>query len=579
MRTKRWGKLLSYYEPYKKELFLDMLFSIIHSVSVTSIPFLIKYTTTNIMNFQKDEAFRILSLVALSILTLFIIIALCQRYIRYQGNMLAVKVESDIKTDIFKHFQKQDFSFFDERRVGGLMSNITNDAYKLTTLIKQVPETILDFMIRLIGTGTILFMVSPGFGIITFDILMLLFSIAIYFIPKIQRNIEKSRGVFSELTSNLEERLSGIKTVKSFANEDKEILKFKDDVNTYLKTKRISLKLSGTAEAIVDPILIGLIPIITIIAMFFVLSEKFTVGDLIVFMLYADILIGPLFNIFALMEEFNEGAVGFKKIFDVLSTSPDINDFPNAISLEKVIGNIEFKNVYFKYKSGKQVFKNLNLKINAGEYVALVGPSGVGKSTLCNLIPRFYDATEGKILIDGQPIKNVKLKSLRQNIGFVSQDIFLFSGSVMENIRYGKLDASEEEIIEAAKNAHAHEFICNLEKGYDTYIGERGAKLSGGQKQRIAIARVFLKNPPILIFDEATSSLDNESERLIQKSMEKLTKNRTTIAIAHRLSTIKNVKRILVLDGSGIAEGSTHEELLNKNGIYAQFYNSQFQKF
>lgn len=369
MRTKRWGKLLSYYEPYKKELFLDMLFSIIHSVSVTSIPFLIKYTTTNIMNFQKDEAFRILSLVALSILTLFIIIALCQRYIKYQGNMLAVKVESDIKTDIFKHFQKQDFSFFDEQRIGGLMSNITNDAYKLTTLIKQVPETILDFMIRLIGTGTILFMVSPGFGIITFGILILLFSIAIYFIPKIQRNIEKSRGVFSELTSNLEERLSGIKTVKSFANEDKEILKFKDDVNTYLKTKRISLKLSGTAEAIVDPILIGLIPIITIIAMFFVLSEKFTVGDLIVFMLYADILIGPLFNIFALMEEFNEGAVGFKKIFDVLSTSPDINDFPNAISLEKVIGNIEFKNVYFKYKSGKQVFKNLNLKINAGEYV------------------------------------------------------------------------------------------------------------------------------------------------------------------------------------------------------------------
>ncbi len=579
MKTKKWKKLLFYYKPYKKELFLDILFSIIHSVSVTSIPLLIKYATTNILNFEKDKAFRSLSLITVGIVGLFIVIAFCQRYIKYQGNMLAVKIESDIKTDIFKHFQKQDFSFFDERRTGGLVSNITNDAYNLTTLIKQVPETILDFMIRLIGTGIILFMVSPTFGIITFGILIFLFSIAIYFIPKIQRNIEKSRGVYSELTSNLEERLSGIKTVKSFANEDKEISKYNNDINTYLKTKKISLKLSGTAEAIVDPILIGLIPIITIIAMFFVLNEKFTVSDLIVFMLYADILIGPLFNIFALMEGFNEGAVGFKRIFDVLLISPEITDSHDTVDLKKVNGNIKFKNVSFHYRSGRKVFKNLSLEINAGEYVALVGPSGIGKSTLCNLIPRFYDVTEGEILIDNVPIKNVRLKNLRQNIGFVSQDIFLFSGSVMDNIHYGNLDASEEEIIEAAKRAHAHEFIFKLEKGYDTYIGERGTKLSGGQKQRIAIARAFLKNPPILIFDEATSSLDNESEKLIQKSMEKLAKNRTTIVIAHRLSTIKNTKRILILDESGITEEGTHEELLNKNGIYAQFYNLQFQKF
>lgn len=579
MKTKKWKKLLFYYKPYKKELFLDILFSIIHSVSVTSIPLLIKYATTNILNFEKDEAFRSLSLITIGIVGLFIVITFCQRYIKYQGNMLAVKIESDIKTDIFKHFQKQDFSFFDERRTGGLVSNITNDAYNLTTLIKQVPETILDFMIRLIGTGIILFMVSPTFGIITFGILIFLFSIAIYFIPKIQRNIEKSRGVYSELTSNLEERLSGIKTVKSFANEDKEISKYNNDINTYLKTKKISLKLSGTAEAIVDPILIGLIPIITIIAMFFVLNEKFTVSDLIVFMLYADILIGPLFNIFALMEGFNEGAVGFKRIFDVLLISPEITDSHDTVDLKKVNGNIKFKNVSFHYRSGREVFKNLSLEINAGEYVALVGPSGIGKSTLCNLIPRFYDVTEGEILIDNVPIKNVRLKNLRQNIGFVSQDIFLFSGSVMDNIHYGNLDASEEEIIEASKRAHAHEFIFKLEKGYDTYIGERGTKLSGGQKQRIAIARAFLKNPPILIFDEATSSLDNESEKLIQKSMEKLAKNRTTIVIAHRLSTIKNTNRILILDESGITEEGTHEELLNKNGIYAQFYNLQFQKF
>lgn len=578
MKTKKWTKLLAYYKPYKKELFLDLLFSTIHSISVVIIPLLIKFATTNIVNFERHEAFYMLSLVAAGILGLFIVISFCQRYTKYQGNMLAAKVESDIKIDIFKHFQKQDFNFFDERKTGGLLSNIISDAYNLTTLIKQIPETILDFTVRLIGTGIILFMVSPTFGIITFTILILLFSVAIYFIPKIQRNIEKSRGVYSELTSNLEERLSGIKTVKSFASEDKEISKCKDDINTYLKTKKTSLKLSATAEAIVDPILIGLIPIITIIAMFFVLSGKFTVSDLIVFMLYADILIGPLFNIFALMEGFNEGAVGFKRIFDILSISPEITDSPDAVDLENVKGNIKFKNVSFNYKSQEKIFEKLNLEINAGEYVAIVGPSGVGKSTLCNLIPRFYDVTEGEILIDNTPIKNVKLKTLRQNIGFVSQDIFLFSGSILDNIRYGNLDASDEEIIQAAKNAHAHEFILGLEKGYDTYIGERGAKLSGGQKQRVAIARAFLKNPPILIFDEATSSLDNESEKYIQMSMEKLAQNRTTIVIAHRLSTIKNAKRILVLNQTGIAEEGMHDELLSKNGIYENLYNLQFQK-
>ncbi len=278
------------------------------------------------------------------------------------------------------------------------------------------------------------------------------------------------------------------------------------------------------------------------------------------------------------IEGFNEGAVGFKRIVKVLSIEPEIVDSPNAMELKTIQGNIKFKNVSFNYKAGKEIFKNLSFEIQDGEYVALVGASGTGKSTLCNLIPRFYDVTSGEILIDNIPIKNIKLKDLRKNIGFVQQDTFLFSGTVMENIRYGNFDASKEEIINAAKNAYAHDFIMELEKGYDTPIGERGVKLSGGQKQRIAIARAFLKNPPILIFDEATSSLDNESERFIQMSMENLAKNRTTIVIAHRLSTIKNAKRILVLNKFGIAEEGTHEELLNKSGIYADLYNLQFQK-
>ncbi len=509
---------------------------------------------------------------------LFVIVSLCLRYTKYQGNMLAAKVEADIKTEIFKHFQKQSFSFFDERKVGSLMSHITTDAYNLTVLIKQIPETLLDFTIRLIGTGIILFLTSPTFGTITFGILILTFSIAVYFIPKIQKNMGKARGIYSELTSNLEESLSGIKTIQSFANEDKEILKYNDNINTYLKTKKATHKLLGTVESSIDPIIIGLIPIVTIIAMFFILGGKFDISDLVVFMLYADILIGPMFNVLSLIEGFNEGAVGFKRIVKVLSIEPEIVDSPNATKLKNIQGNIKFKNVSFNYKAGKEIFKNLSFEIKDGEYVALVGASGTGKSTLCNLIPRFYDVTSGEILIDNIPIKNIKLKDLRKNIGFVQQDTFLFSGTVMENIRYGNFDVSKEEIINAAKNAYAHDFIMELEKGYDTPIGERGVKLSGGQKQRLAIARTFLKNPPILIFDEATSSLDNESERFIQMSMENLAKNRTAIVIAHRLSTIKNAKRILVLNQTGIAEEGTHDELLSKNGIYVGLYNLQFQR-
>ena len=579
MKIQRLKKLLSYYKPYKKELFLDLFCSIIHSVLVTTIPILVKYMTTDVINFEKAQAYQTLSLMSLLILGLFIIIFLCSRYTKYQGNMLSVKVESDIKVELFKHFQNQDFNFFDESKVGKLMSYITTDAYNLTTFIKEVPETLLDVFIRLIGAGIVLFIANPMFGTITFGILTLILCVAIYYIPKMQKEIEKSRKIYSELTSELEESISGIKTVQSFTNEDKQISKFNDNMKIYFSTSDKVNKLHGTVTGIIDPILIGLIPIVTIISIFFILDNKFSINDLIVFMLYADILIVPIFNIFSILSELNEGMVGINRVFDILEVQPEIVDLPNSINLQKINGNIKFKNVYFRYKSSdKQVLKNLSFEIKAGEYIALVGLSGVGKSTLCHLIPRFYDVTDGEICIDDIPIKNIKLKSLRQNVGFVQQDIFLFSGSVIENIRYGNLNAAETEVVEAAKKAYAHEFICKLENGYNTYIGERGTKLSGGQKQRIAIARAFLKNPPILIFDEATSSLDNESERLIQKSMENLAQNRTTIVIAHRLSTIKNAKRILVLDESGIAEEGTHEELLNKNGIYAGLYNLQFKK-
>lgn len=573
----KWKNLISYYRPYKKELFLDLLFSVICSLAVTIIPFFVRYLTNTVVNFEKKQALNILILISLCILGLFVIVALCQRYTKYQGNMVAAKVESDIKIDIFSHLQEQDFSFFDENKIGKLMSYITTDAYNLTTFLKKVPEILLDFIIRVIGAGIVLFMASPFLGSITFGILSVITLIAAIFIPKMQREINASRQVYAELTSDLEESLSGIKTTKSFTNEEIELGKFRDDIRIYLETNKRINKISGTLEASLDPILIGLVPITTIISMFFFFCGNFNMGDLVVFMLYADILISPIFGMFNLIYGFNEGMVGFKRISKVLSVKPDIEDRPNSIKLKQVLGNIRFKDVSFVYKSGRKVFDKLNLDIAAGEFVALVGPSGVGKSTLCNLIPRFYDVTEGEIFIDGEPIKNIKLKSLRKNIGFVSQDIFLFSGSVKENIRYGNLSATDEEIVKAAKKAHAHEFIINLEKGYDTYIGQRGVTLSGGQKQRIAIARAFLKNPPILIFDEATSSLDNESERLIQQSMVELAQSRTTIVIAHRLSTIKNAKRILVLNNGGISQQGTHGELISEKGVYADLYNIQFK--
>lgn len=575
MKIIRFKKILSYYKPYRKDLLLDLLYSIIQSICITCIPLLARYIMSEIINFESNKAFCSLLGLSLLILALFIIIMLCKKYIEYQGKILAAKVESDIKIEIFRHFQKQNFAFFDERKTGGLVSYITTDAYNLTAFTKRFPEKLLDFLIRLVGMEAVLYLTAPLFGLIIFGVLAIIFSIVIYFIPKIQKSIIKYKSVYSELTSNLEESLSGIKTVQSFTNEKKEFAKFKNDINTYLKAQKESLKLSSTADAIIEPIVLCLTPAITITAMFFILAGQFDLNNLITFILYTDILIAPLATMISLIEGLNESIAGIERIFDVLSTKPEIIDSPKAINLEKVKGNIRFSNVSFKYKTGREILKNLNFEIKSGDYIALVGKSGIGKSTICNLIPRFYEVTKGKILIDEKPVKNISLQSLRKNIGFVQQDAFLFSGTIAENILYGNLKSSEEEIIEAAKSAYAHNFIAELKNGYNTAVGERGVKLSGGQKQRIAIARIFLKNPPILIFDEPTSNLDNESEYLIQKSMEKLFQNRTTIVIAHRLSTIKNAKRILVLTKNGIEEEGTHKSLLTRNGVYSDLYRLQ----
>lgn len=579
MGTKTWRKLLSYYKSYKKIFLLDLLFSFLSATVVLVIPFIVRYLTDNLISMNSSEAMVIILKSSLFVFVLMIIKFGCDYFVLYYGHLMGSEMEADMRSELFDHYQKMSFSFFDENKSGDLISRITTDLVNTSELLHHLPEELLQIIIRVGGVFIAFFALNIYEGITLLIIFITMSAFLSVFLNKMQKAFIKNHERIADINSQIEDSLLGIKVTKTFTNEDLEIKKFEAGNKRFVESQKYAFKIMGVAYSGLMFFITAILPIVAILGIILVHRNQITNGTLLLFLLAESLIVGPIFSFIEQLQLFQNTMAGFYRFCDFLKIQPEIKESPNAIQLKEVTGNIEFKNVSFKYKSGKQVFKNLNLKINAGEYVALVGPSGVGKSTLCNLTPRFYDVTEGKILIDGNPIKNVTLKSLRQNIGFVSQDIFLFSGSVMENIRYGNLDASEEEVIEATKNAHAHEFICKLEKGYDTYIGERGAKLSGGQKQRIAIARVFLKNPPILIFDEATSSLDNESERLIQKSMEKLAKNRTTIVIAHRLSTVKNAKRILVLDESGISEEGTHEELLNKNGIYAQFYNSQFQKF
>jgi ATP-binding cassette subfamily B protein len=511
---------------------------------------------------EKSKAIKVISNLAILMILLYVIFYLCRRYTEHEGKTFALKIETDIKINLFEHFQNQDFSFYDERKVGKLMSHITMDAYNLTNVIVHTPEVILSVFIRFSVVFTFLFFYNKMFGLILLGAFVLNFIFMWYILPKIQKANKYSLEAFSNISSDLEENLSGIKMVKSFANEQIEIEKFTNNNKTYLKAKNKAYGIESIFYSGMLLFVIGISPIVTIVGSLFIVNNFLAIGDVIAFILYVGVLESPLWDIVSLNEFMKEGIAGFNRIFSILEIKPRITNSSNAISLKHVDGIIEFKNVFFKYdKMNKNIFEKLNLKINAGEYIALIGSSGIGKSTFGNLIQRFYDVLNGEILIDNKNIKEIKLESLRKNIGFVNQETFLFSGSILENIRYGKPNATDEKVIEAAKNAYAHDFIMKFPDKYETQIGQRGTKLSGGQKQRLSIARVFLKNPPILIFDEATSSLDNESERFIQKSMEKLAENRTTIVIAHRLSTIKNAHRIIVLSDGKISKEITYEEL------------------
>ncbi len=572
MMFKNLKKLASYYKPFIGTFLLDMFFAIVASAIALVIPLVVRYITSDVIYLETGAKERIIHL-GLILVGLVVIQFFANYYITNVGHVMGAKMEYNMRAEIFSHLQKLSFSFYDDQKTGQLMSRITNDLFEITELLHHGPENIVISLIKIIGAFIILMGISKYLTAAAFIMLPLMFIFVFLLNRKMRKAFKENRKKVAEINSRAEDNLSGIRVVKSFANEDIEMDKFKEGNDAFLSAKKNSYLYLGLFQSGMTAFIL-LVNIAVIITGGVLISEGYVkIPDFIAFLLYINTFTEPIRVIVDFTEQFQNGYTGFERFTEILNIEPDIKDKEGAVELTDVKGDIIFDDVSFKYKEGAhRVLRHINLDIEAGSYVALVGSSGGGKTTLCSLIPRFYDVTGGSIKIDGKDIRDIKLKSLRDHIGIVQQDVYLFAGTVIENISYGKPGCTREEIIEAAKLANAHDFIMELPNGYDTDIGQRGIKLSGGQKQRLSIARVFLKNPPILIFDEATSALDNESENIVKESLEKLAKNRTTIVIAHRLSTVRNAERILVLTENGIEESGTHDELMAKNGIYAGLY-------
>jgi len=578
--NKRFKKFLSFYKPYKSIFIKDMLCALLAAGITLTYPMILRYiTNTVLVNNEIDEAVGIIIKLACVMLGLAIIEMLCNFYVSCKGHIMGTYMESDMRNELFEHYQKLSFSFYDNQKTGQLMSRITNDLFDVTELAHHGPEDITISVIKFIGAFVILVRIDWKLTIIAFILIPFMIVFAGSLRKKMKIAFKRNRERIADINAQIEDNLSGIRVVKSFANEEQELESFHHGNGLFVDSKKNSYLQMGKFHSGLGFFTSMLSVVVIVGGSLMIAGGSVEVSDLLTFMLYINNMIEPVKKLINFTEQFQNGATGFNRFCDILDIEPDILDTPDAKELKDVRGDISFKQVAFRYNDTlSDVFRDISLDVQAGEYIALVGSSGVGKTTMCSLIPRFYEASEGQILIDGQNIKDVTLKSLRRNIGIVQQDVYLFAGTVADNIRYGKPDATEEEIIEAAKNANAHEFIMGLPNGYNTDIGQRGVKLSGGQKQRLSIARVFLKNPPILIFDEATSSLDNESEKVVQESLETLAKNRTTIVIAHRLSTIRNAKNIVVLTENGINEQGTHDELMRKNGVYAGLYKLAYEK-
>ncbi|MEK3915711.1 ABC transporter ATP-binding protein [Paenibacillus sp. FSL H7-0331] len=571
-------KFFSYYKPYIK-LFIAVLACtfIVSAVSLV-FPLLVQHITKNILAGDLSAALGKVYGIGGLMIVMVAIQNIGNYFVDYKGHEVGARMESDMRSELFSHMQSLSYDFYDKEKTGKLMSRITNDLLLLSELYHHGPEDYVKYLVRFIGAFVILFSINASLTIAVFCFFPLLGVLSLYFNKKLNKALRRNKERIGDVNAQVEDSLSGIRVVKSFANEHIEIDKFNRENYRFLDSRKQTYK----AEAYFFNGVETIIQLITITVIIFgsasIVGSMLEIADLITFLLYISFMVEPIQRLTHMSTQLQEGITGFQRFMEMMSLKPTIDNKPNALMLREVRGEIEFKQVSFRYEDHlNYVLANLSLRVQSGEYVALVGPSGAGKTTFCSLIPRFYEATSGEVLLDGINVRNIDLRSLRNHIGIVQQEVYLFAGTVMENIRYGKPSANDDDIITAAKHANAHDFIMNLPNGYHSEIGQRGVKLSGGQKQRLSIARVFLKNPPVLILDEATSALDNESESIVKESLESLAKGRTTLVIAHRLSTIRNAQRIVVLTEDGIAEQGTHDSLLAGDGVYAQLYAKQFE--
>ncbi|MEH7345675.1 ABC transporter ATP-binding protein [Bacillus sp. JJ1532] len=565
-------RFFSYYRPYKWLFILDFVSAIIVGILELAFPLAVNQVIDRLL---PEGNWSIILLACAGLLLIYLLNTGLHYIVTYWGHNLGINIETDMRQKLFTHMQKLSFGYYDNNKTGHSISRLTKDLEEIGEVAHHGPEDVFVAIMTLVGSFTLMVSINWKLAVISFIVIPLLIIFAIYFNKKMTRTFRRMFQDVAEINSRIEDSIGGIRVVQAFANEKYEQKKFKENNENYRLTKLQSYKIMAQ-NVMANYLFMRTITLFTLLfGTFFVISRELTYGEFVAFILLSNILIGPIQKINAVIESYPKGIAGFKRYTEIIDTEPDIEDSEDAIEME-LAGTIQYNNVSFGYEGNQPVLNNINLSIQPGETVAFVGPSGAGKTTLCSLLPRFYEVQEGSISINQIDIRDIKLSSLRRQIGIVQQDVFLFSGTIRENIAYGKLNATDEEILDAAEKAKLDDFIQSQPQGLDTIIGERGVKLSGGQKQRLAIARMFLKNPPILILDEATSALDTETEAAIQKSLEELTEGRTTLVIAHRLATIKNADRILVVTKDGIAEQGNHQELLESEGIYSRLHQAQF---
>ena len=567
-------KFIQYYKPYKKVFIFDLICAAFISLVDLAYPQILRSLTKTLFLKDASMILKTLPIIGGILFICYIFQAFCKYYVSCQGHIMGAKMERDMRQELFEHYEELSFSYYSQNNSGQMMSKLVSDLFDISEFAHHGPENLFISLVKIVGSFIFLFLINKKLALPLIVLVILMFLFSFRQNQKMQRTFMENRKKIGDVNASLQDTLSGIRVVQSFTNEEIEKEKFQKSNHAFLVSKKDNYRCMGEFMSS-NLFFQGMMYLVTLVyGGYLIANNEMSTADLAMYALYIGIFISPIQILVELMEMMQKGLSGFRRFLDVMETEPEIQDAPDAVELKDVKGRVCYEDVSFHYSDDETtVLSHVSIEIPAGKSVALVGPSGGGKTTICSLLPRFYDVTGGRVTVDGQDIRSLTLKSLRSQIGVVQQDVYLFSGSIRDNIAYGKPDATEEEIIEAAKCANIHDFIMELPDQYDTFVGERGARLSGGQKQRISIARVFLKNPPILILDEATSALDNESERWIQHSLEELSKNRTTITIAHRLSTIKNADEIIVITENGIAERGTHETLLEKNGIYAGYYN------